>query len=237
MGYHIMKALLPPVVLAFAESVRLEWDVTRTVLAVTSLLNENEERNRIYIDCGFNNCVALKKVINSLPNDFKFYGFEAQDELHPHAIKLCRDHPDREIHLTFSAVSDSDTYVACYPSKTLPGSPFHQEGTTILPGKINVKYDHQSIVPCVNFPEWIKNIKKQETVDGNAPFVVLKMDIEGAEYHVLEGMLRNGTIADINLLIVEYHAHKFKGSQLQVAHGQIIESLCELPILRRLEWH
>ena len=38
-------------------------------------------------------------------------------------------------------------------------------------------------------------------------YIIVKMDIEGAEYEVLEKMIRDGTLQMVNELYVEFHQH------------------------------
>uniref|UniRef100_A0A061RWG1 Methyltransferase FkbM domain-containing protein n=1 Tax=Tetraselmis sp. GSL018 TaxID=582737 RepID=A0A061RWG1_9CHLO len=52
---------------------------------------------------------------------------------------------------------------------------------------------------------WLKNTVRRND------FVLFKMDIEGAEYKVLEKMIEDGTILLIDHLVVEWHcAHTYK---------------------------
>lgn len=65
----------------------------------------------------------------------------------------------------------------------------------------------------------IKNIEKVKTIDisrfikenfNKEDYIILKMDIEGAEYEVLDKLLKDKTIEYIDNLILEFHGSKIK---------------------------
>lgn len=56
-------------------------------------------------------------------------------------------------------------------------------------------------VPAIDFSAWLK--AKVSPDD----YVILKMDIEGAEYKVLQKMLDDGTIDLVSKLYIEFHDH------------------------------
>lgn len=53
-------------------------------------------------------------------------------------------------------------------------------------------------VSCIDFSRFIKELPKDSTV-------VVSMDVEGAEFPILEKMLQDGTAQKINLLDIEFH--------------------------------
>jgi FkbM family methyltransferase len=77
-------------------------------------------------------------------------------------------------------------------------------------------------VECIDFSEWIKN---------NINFsdeVVLKLDIEGAEFEVLSKMIKDETIHMINKLYVEFHMETCPDQKKK--HEEIMDKLTELKI-------
>jgi len=76
-------------------------------------------------------------------------------------------------------------------------------GSTLLRDKTTWKVSKTPVkVPCINFSNWIsKRFKPKD-------HIVLKMNIEGAEYEVLENMLHNGVLAWINVLYISFHFRK-----------------------------
>ena len=64
-------------------------------------------------------------------------------------------------------------------------------------------------VPCIDFGKWIiDNCNKED-------FIVVKMDIEGAEYDVLEGVVNTGAIDYVNELHIEWHSRMFANPEEQ----------------------
>ena len=77
-------------------------------------------------------------------------------------------------------------------------------GSTIVQGKktANVDYDHPVRVPCIDLGKWIKNTFNKED------YIILKLNIEGAEYEVLRSMVNDGSIEYIDKLYAELHYKK-----------------------------
>mmetsp|Transcript_7101 Transcript_7101/g.8194 ORF Transcript_7101/g.8194 Transcript_7101/m.8194 type:complete len:355 (+) Transcript_7101:310-1374(+) len=63
-------------------------------------------------------------------------------------------------------------------------------------------------VRSLNFAKILEEIPQEPK-----PYIVVKMDIEGAEYKVLPALLTSGQICKIDYLIIEWHSHKL-GSYL-----------------------
>jgi len=76
------------------------------------------------------------------------------------------------------------------------------EGNSLLKHKNNVLWKDPAIVECIDFDRW--TVINLEPTD----YIVLKMDIEGAEYPVLKKMMDNGSIYYINRLYIEFHWKK-----------------------------
>ena len=54
-------------------------------------------------------------------------------------------------------------------------------------------------VECLDFSEWLKNNLDPDD------YIVLKMDVEGAEFKILKHAINNGGIENVNELYVEHH--------------------------------
>ena len=60
------------------------------------------------------------------------------------------------------------------------------------------------IVETVDFSIWVKNnLNKSD-------YIILKMDIEGAEYEVISKMIKDNSFSYINELWIEWHWNKIK---------------------------
>jgi hypothetical protein len=69
-------------------------------------------------------------------------------------------------------------------------------------------------VPAIDFSAWLRR-----TV-GPDDHVVVKMDIEGAEYPVLTKLLNDGTINLISVLYIEWHHDRFPAMR-RAEHDQV----------------
>lgn len=88
----------------------------------------------------------------------------------------------------------------------------HHESSTLLPGKWvppvydndqQIDYTKPVVVPCLNFSNWLG--KTFATGDD----LIVKMDIEGAEYPVLRKMLADDTLRLVSVLYIEWHYDRF----------------------------
>jgi FkbM family methyltransferase len=83
-------------------------------------------------------------------------------------------------------------------------------------------YMKHCTVPCFDFSEFlIQNFTKDD-------HIVIKMDIEGAEYDVLEDMIRRDVISWIHHIAIEFHAQHFT-NKAEMLHREekILETFAE----------
>ena len=73
------------------------------------------------------------------------------------------------------------------------------EGSTLLPNKSTGEFSAPFQVPTFNFGTWLL------TTFSQADTVIVKMNIEGAEYAVLDSLLADGSVQRITELWVEFH--------------------------------
>jgi FkbM family methyltransferase len=81
-------------------------------------------------------------------------------------------------------------------------------GCTLDPNKReSLDLANPRIVKAINFSEFLFSFDKDD-------YLVIKLDIEGAEYEVIESILDSGAISRINELFIEWHDHFFTKSSL-----------------------
>ena len=169
---------------------------------------------KIFVDCGFNAGEMLERFVKLLPG-FRFYGFEVNyRDFAESAAELQKRHPNI-LGLNFSAVSDHDG-TASFRIAGQKGGILRAEATTILPELHEEEFTDERPyeVAAINFSRWLREMVARHTeADGSKPFVVVKMDIEGAEYAVLEELVRDGTITLVSELMVEFHTEQFGQNQ------------------------
>lgn len=149
-------------------------------------------KNKIFIDCGFYKGIgtSLFRRTEDYTPDFVFYGFDASIL----DIKSAQS-KHKDVILSNNAVWTYDGKLKFYLSSRRRGQAngvFHNA---------SAKREKEIEVPCIDFGKWIiNNFKKDD-------FIVLKMDIEGSEFEVLQSMINDGSIRYIDIAYIEFH-HK-----------------------------
>ncbi len=150
-----------------------------------------------FVDCGVNEGFVLSRYVRELKN-FEFSGFEIQSELIPVAQQ---NNPSAQIH--HAAVSTLNGQMEIYLPKGYGTN--YRGGTSTIRKKISDEKLHERrFVTSVKLSEYIRT----QRLDKNFDFVAVKMDIEGAEYEIIDD-LYNLWISKserlVDYLIVEFH--------------------------------
>lgn len=129
----------------------------------------------------------------NMNEDWEIYSFE------PNTF-LWKEHTEQNvntnIHYINKAIyvnSDIITFNIAYPNT---------DSSSIYKKHIGDNYYGSIDVECLDLSKFIlENFSKDD-------FIVIKMDIEGAEYVVLRKMIADDSIKYVNDLFVEFHSHK-----------------------------
>ena len=186
-------------------------------------------RRRVFIDCGANTCTALRGFVKQFPG-FEFFAFEAQPDLAAEGESVIRELPDTKIQHFSKAVWTRNEEISLYLATHW--GPNHRGASTLVTGHIPTRsaIDYSSPVPveAIDFSSWLaENFVSED-------YVIVKMDIEGAEYDVLEKVIADGNMPLIDELIVEFH-HQVIEDVSQARHDALVATLrrsCRLEI-----WH
>jgi len=183
---------------------------------------------RYYIDIGTYNGELLEKVIPFFSNFDTYIGFEPVPKLYKKASKKFSKNPN--VTIINSAVSTANKnkvkFYICYCKEE---GGYKGKGTEIGTGSTLLKKKETAninknifiYVNTINFSEYIiERFKKDD-------YIVLKMDIEGKEYDVLEYMIKTGAIKYINKLYCEWHIPKFlKSKEInRKRHNKLVKKL------------
>lgn len=90
----------------------------------------------------------------------------------------------------------------------------HSDGSTLIASKNNINTSIKDLVKCVDIAEYIKNINK--------PIKVLKIDVEGAEYVILEHLINEELIQDIEFIYCEDHERKINSKSWSEQKKRVI---------------
>jgi FkbM family methyltransferase len=184
---------------------------------------------RVFVDCGSNTCKVLAdRIERGLESEF--FAFEPQPELVACVEEVRRKHPGVPIHFFPKAVWVHDGTMSFYLATEW--GPNYKGGSTLLAGHVKnaakVDYSRPVTVECIDFSRWLRrNFSRRDRI-------VVKMDIEGAEYPVLEKMIADGTIDYVSELIVEFHWHM--SENLSKARHDVLRAALDGRILVT-EWH
>lgn len=153
---------------------------------------------KVFLDCGANRCHATQIFLNQGFTDWEYHLFEPNKKLFAHYEELIKKYPQVNFNYYNKAVWIEDGEKEFYFSRR--GS----AGSTIVKEKFSnkVDFDNPTLVKTLDFSSWVK--------DNFSPddYIVLKVDIEGAEYEVLGKMVDDGTIDYIDEIIVEWHGRR-----------------------------
>jgi len=158
------------------------------------------------IDCGFNEGIIADKLLQGLEG-FTLRGFEIQQDLKQFSGRLKKKHPRRDIDVIYSAISNSNGTIEYYEPQSWGKN--YKGGTTVVENKkaMEASYRNPKVAPAIDFSGWLSDNFT------NDDFLFVKMDIEGAEYDVIDHLVSTHAIDLIDVLAVEWHADKFEEPQ------------------------
>lgn len=188
------------------------------------------------MDCGahIGESVELFSSSPLYDKNFKIYSFEASSRLSEHywrtISKLRKNNPDLDVDFINKAVWICDGTVKMYlnfgniRASSATGSTIKVEKAELHKKWIDL--DHPVETECVDLSGWLrKNVSPND-------MVILKMDIEGAEYDVLQKILDDGTISMVNKMFVEWHWNRIGMSRKH--HSDFVT---KLKSVKNLELH
>ena len=158
---------------------------------------------KVFLDCGGYDGRAAVKFNQFFP-DFELFSFEPNFTLNKFYknTNIC--------FLPFAAWVENCNLDFYLDEKDYDGSSIFKEKKNIVGGK-HVR------VQGIDFSTYVKNYFDKDD------FIIVKMNIEGAEYKVLNKMIRSKSIEYINELFIEFH---YKKINLPVSeHDQLVGKL------------
>jgi FkbM family methyltransferase len=156
----------------------------------------------IYLDLGAHVGTTVREFMREHPG-FSCYAFEPNKALLPKIADVGLE-LGRDIHVVWAAAWTHDGTLELFESGRASAS-------TVVHGKEEfedrgwppIDYSAPTRVPSVDFSRWLmQNFTKDD-------HIVVKMDIEGAEYAVLRKLLDDGSISLISRLRCEWHYDRF----------------------------
>lgn len=153
---------------------------------------------KVFLDCGGHKGQSVKKAIEIYGSDIDIFSFEPSPLLWPFFNELPTT-------LIKKAVSDKYETVPFYLGRYSLGSTLFKNKKT---GAIN--YEEPIMVETVDLSSWIKENIPLES------YIILKLNVEGAEIPVLRKMIDDGTLARVKELYCNFHYNRFIGGDKNV---------------------
>ena len=166
---------------------------------------------KIFLDCGAHKATSVKNFKERWPGaeEYEIFSFEANKGFKKFFEKYS------DVKLKIALVWNKDGTRKFYNS--------NDESSSIYKTKASKRSKKQTI-ETIDLGHWIKENFNEDD------YVVLKLDIEGAEYDVLEHMIEDGSIKYVNKLLIEWHCAKIKDITPS-RHLDLLEKLTRLQIV------
>lgn len=152
---------------------------------------------KIFLDCGANRGQSIIGAKKQFGSDIEVYSFEAVTILYNKLVEKWSNDP--KVHLFNNAVWDKNDKVKIYISTEW------SDASTLYLDKFDRKIDKDlyNEVNSIDLAEFIKTNFTPED------YIILKLDIEGAEYDVLYHLAKTEVISYLNEVWGEWHLDKF----------------------------
>ncbi len=155
--------------------------------------------NKYFIDCGAHCGESILAAKQRFGNDVITISFEPIPGLAKQLQEIHKDNPT--VNIQNSAVWINDEVKKFHLSEE------YTDGSSLLNSLNNLRDDHFLSIPCFDLSSWIKDTFSKDD------YLILKLDIEGAEYEVLNKMIEDNTMGMINEFWGEWHDMKISDSK------------------------
>lgn len=177
---------------------------------------------RIYIDLGANVGDTVSQYMEKSSRS-QIYAFEPNPKLAKHLKKRFKG---QNVFVSAKAAWIIDGVMTLYLG--------HDLSSTLVKGKIqsvdypefNITYKRKTLVQTIDFARWLL---EHVSFDD---YVVIKMDIEGSEYKVLQRLVDTDAIDLVDVIYCEFHYKRFGISEIE--HDRIVDVVKKRADLR--EW-
>lgn len=153
-------------------------------------------KNKIFIDCGAHCGESIVHAKKLFGNDTTIYSFEANTNLFKDVQKYFKE--DKNVNTYNKAVWIDNSYTKFYVSTSW------SDGSSLYKEKISggINENIYINVECIDLSSFLKENFTEED------HVILKLDVEGAEYEILNKLIEDNTIKLVKEFYGEFHAEK-----------------------------
>ena len=179
----------------------------------------NLQEGDIFIDLGANLGQELDVIA---PMGVLVHSFEPHPELFK-TIQKNHGHRDNvTLHNAAAWIYDGDITFFFKNSKQQANG-----GASLIEEKTNINRSLKETVPCVDISRYLKEFSK--------PVKVLKIDVEGAEYYLLERLIKEKALDNIEFIYCEDHERKCTSSEWATKKREVLSELRDRGIQLR-DW-
>lgn len=172
---------------------------------------------KVFVDLGAYNGDTIELAMERFPDCDKYIGFEPYEANFKVLEQRFGNHPKVEIYKEAVGIHNGFQNLYMYRDVN-PLKDNLSVGNSLFPDKTNVT-DKFDVVKVRDICSIMRLYENDE--------VILKIDVEGAEYDILEYLLREGLMKDnIKKLYVEWHNHKMTSVGLD-RHNILVNTLNE----------
>jgi len=172
----------------------------------------------VYIDLGAHKGALLEKVVNGFDDIDLFIAFECVPNLYKRVDERFKNNP--KVKVLNKAVSCSNGELTFYVDSRKNKPSGAGEGSTLIKGI----YNDEIIVESVDFSDYLEqNFDESDNI-------IVKLDIEGYEYELLDHLIDTGNIKYINKMFCEWHEAKLirnfgNADQVKSRHNDLVYRL------------
>ena len=167
---------------------------------------------KVFVDLGAHLGESVLRFYKEVEDatTYKIYAFEPNPALIARLQQNLKGLSNVEV--IPKAVSDKDE-----KTKLFLGSINNADGSTLVLSKKtgNINYDKPVEVFSIDFSRWL------QSVTGNSDYIILKINIEGGEYALMENMIQSGVLNRISQIHLILHAHKIGDSVFKATATEI----------------
>jgi FkbM family methyltransferase len=165
-------------------------------------------KNKIFIDCGAHCGESILEAKKRFGNETKIYSFEANTNLANALIDHFKD--DNNVKIENKAVWIEDSFIEFYLSTSW------SDGSSLYSEKISggVSKNISLKVPCIDLDSFINSFDKDD-------YIILKLDVEGAEYEILNKLIDTGTLGRVNEIHGEFHPDRIDKPEIKILEKKI----------------
>jgi len=167
--------------------------------------------NKIFIDCGAHCGESILEAKRRFGNDIKIISFEANPNLAIPLQNHFKDDLNVEVRNEATWIEDQESTSFYLSVDWSDGSSIYKEKKS---GGIS---DNISVnIPSINLANFIKKIKKDN-------YIILKLDVEGAEYEILNHLIEEDVMSLVDEFHGEFHPDKIDKPELKDLETKIFK--------------